>query len=190
MRAADEKHDSNKQWPNQLRSLYPALHVPKVQLYCWQTSAHLQLQLCSYTTIASLQLANYATFETHQLYSLLIFTVIIQASHLITQLYSYYYEATSSLSIFNQTSRSILNLKTRSMLQVWYCNIASYSPYLQYKEFCVGRSKAKTVLYFPYSTARCEQCYIIIIQNRIRVWQRAGRISDGFPQPIQRWIRQ
>ena len=30
-----------------------------------------------------------------------------------------------------------------------------------YKEFCVGGSKAKTVLYFSYSTARCELCYII-----------------------------
>ena len=29
-----------------------------------------------------------------------------------------------------------------------------------YKEFCVGRSKVKTVLYFSYSTARCELCYI------------------------------
>ena len=26
------------------------------------------------------------------------------------------------------------------------------------KEFCMGGSKVKTVLYFPY-TARCEQCY-------------------------------
>ena len=30
-----------------------------------------------------------------------------------------------------------------------------------YKEFCVGGSKAKMVLYFSYSTARCELCYII-----------------------------
>ena len=29
------------------------------------------------------------------------------------------------------------------------------------KEFCVGGSKAKMVLYFSYSTARCELCYII-----------------------------
>ena len=31
------------------------------------------------------------------------------------------------------------------------------------KEFCVVGSKAKTVLYLycSYSTARCEQCYII-----------------------------
>ena len=30
-----------------------------------------------------------------------------------------------------------------------------------YKQFCVGRSKVKTVLYFSYSTARYELCYII-----------------------------
>ena len=32
-----------------------------------------------------------------------------------------------------------------------------------YKEFCMGGSKAKTVLYYPYSTTRCKQCYIIMI---------------------------
>ena len=30
-----------------------------------------------------------------------------------------------------------------------------------YKEFCIGGSKAKTVLYISYSTARYELCYII-----------------------------
>ena len=32
-----------------------------------------------------------------------------------------------------------------------------------YKEFYVGGSKVKTVLYFSYSTARSELCYIICL---------------------------
>ena len=28
------------------------------------------------------------------------------------------------------------------------------------KEFCVGGSKAEPMLYFSYSTARCQQCFV------------------------------
>ena len=31
-----------------------------------------------------------------------------------------------------------------------------------YKELCMGGSKAKIVLYFPYSTMRYEQCYVLL----------------------------
>ena len=40
-----------------------------------------------------------------------------------------------------------------------------------YKEFCMGGSKAKAVLYFPYSTARCEQCYIITGYGMAKNWK-------------------
>ena len=43
----------------------------------------------------------------------------------------------------------------------------------------------KTVLYCSYSTARCEQCYVIRLQNWIRVWQRTGRLSKGFSLPFK-----
>ena len=59
-----------------------------------------------------------------------------------------------------------------------------------YKEICVGGSKAKTVLYFSYCTTRCELCYIIRLQNQIRVWQRTAGLSKGFSRPFQCWIRQ
>ena len=42
------------------------------------------------------------------------------------------------------------------------------------KEFCVGGSKAKTVLYFPYSTMRCEQ-------YNNRTGYEYGKEPEGFP---------
>ena len=48
-------------------------------------------------------------------------------------------------------------------------HINTHSNALTYKEFCVGGSKAKTVLYFSYSTARCELLYYTFIEPDTRM---------------------
>ena len=45
-----------------------------------------------------------------------------------------------------------------------------------YKEFCVGGSKAKTVLYFSYSTARCERTILSVY----RTGYAYGKEPEGF----------
>ena len=66
-----------------------------------------------------------------------------------------------------------------ALLHMSYILYAGIYIYI-HKEFCVGKSKMKTVLYYSYNTVRCEQCYIIHLQNQICVWQRTGRFSKGF----------
>ena len=57
-----------------------------------------------------------------------------------------------------------------------YINIYIYIYIYIYKEFCVGGSKAKTVLYFSYSTARCE----LAILSVYRIGYAYAKEPEGF----------